>query len=859
MTQVNDVLEHLKSRMKERTPILLLGAGFSRGAVNKNGDYLKLGKELANELYTEFYINNFPEMENMKTKKYRQYVENCKENLLEICTLLCSEKRTDERNKYLKDLYSGCYPDENNPFQNKLLNYEWRLIFTLNIDDLVENIFQFHQKPLERWNFSNFGKRDHEKDPLLVKLHGCISDIDNGFIFDRTEYNKYTSRQPALLKKFSDEFLQNDVVIIGTEFQENDLQITLDIYKSSGFNNQNYHYFFVTPSIVDMSFQNEIESNENMHWVKMTAEEFLEYLTLNISKEERSSILKEKGTFLNDLFSTDENYKSDIYKGDESSYLDFFNGWDIKYHKCDSAVDDFINQQKNGFISLWGKSYVGKTCVAKRILVDFMNKGYIAIELDRVDSNNITEEFIKYLEKLEPNSRIALFVDDAAYQYQDLVKMMQFCPTKIDRFVIITADNIIHDVNFYKLQRSSYYAKYIHISEEVDSNYARNIYEKLNEKQRLGKFYTRFQKQSTSKKIKETSKNAEREIIYEIKGMNDIIEVLYFSHTGRSFKTHYNKLIEKNKDKNYIECLKSICVLGELGIEKIPTRLLAHLPGSLKIENLCENFPEIIHVENGKMRVRCKRILNDVIEKQNCDVIEETLRQTALYTSGLFSEKQNNEHSELFQKTLKTKEIKKRDLLPAEKIYSLLQSLEKEFSEYSYFWIQYGLAAQQIEKYEDAENHLNYALIIRPNSYQAKHALAKNWMERGLYELKEGDIFSADITFEKGKEAMKKILLSEFNSNAYKHSVHSYIDMVLEYSKKGGSKLQEEEIDFITQSIKKLYEDDFDKLMKDVIKKYIEYCENNGFSIQAMELNAILNTTNSYEIQVTENYYDEFI
>lgn len=267
----NETLELLKGRMKETTPILLIGAGFSAGSVNGNRNKLKMGKELANELYEHFYKDNppneLPILKTMPLADYIQQAEEKKDDLSEICTLLSTEGRLNERNEYLKKLYSDCSPDDRNPFQNKLLNYEWRFIFTLNIDDLVENIYNDSQKSLEVWNLGKSGSRDNPGVPLLVKLHGCVSDIGKGFIFDTKEYNQFIADQNALLKTFGHEFLQNDAIIIGTEFQEYDLKIVLDIYKKD-YSNKNFHYFFVTPRIHDLSFINEISSNPNMHWIK---------------------------------------------------------------------------------------------------------------------------------------------------------------------------------------------------------------------------------------------------------------------------------------------------------------------------------------------------------------------------------------------------------------------------------------------------------------------------------------------------------------------------------------------------------------------------------------------------------------
>lgn len=354
---------------------------------------------------------------------------------------------------------------------------------------------------------------------------------------------------------------------------------------------------------------------------------------MNVIKKERNSILKEKGLFIRELFKEkEEDYSSGIYYGHEPSYFDFFDDWDVIYPKYRSLVDDAIKSEKNGFILLYGESYVGKTCVAKRILVDFMKEGYNAIELGNVDSNNINLAFIDYLQNLPPNSKVALFVDDAAYQYRDLADIIQSCPENITHLVIVTEDVIgnhnIKKYHFKDLPKNKYYVNELHIKEEMNREYAKNVFEKLSEKKRLNRY------------LKHTPKNISLEksrhlILEKMIDLGDIVDVLYYSSEGKKFTQHYEKLIEQ-KFKSYNKFLKTVCVLGDLGIEKIPNRLLSILPPYLtssEIKNLFNQNPDekIIYEERGKIRLRCRRIINDVLKNENSDV-EEILRQTALST-----------------------------------------------------------------------------------------------------------------------------------------------------------------------------------------------------------------------------------
>jgi len=209
----------------------------------------------------------------------------------------------------------------------------------------------------------------------------------------------------------------------------------------------------------------------------------------------------------------------------------------------------------------------------------------------------------------------------------------------------------------------------------------------------------------------------------------------------------------------------------------------------------------------------------------------------------------------LFQKALKVKIIKDKKLLSDKEIYHLLQSLENDFSEYSYFWVQYGIAARYTKNFEDAENHLRYALRIR-DTYQIQHALAKTQMERGLYELKSNGL-SADSTFNIGKEAMRKLLetTSYSYNKALRFSVHSYIDTLLKYSKIKDIPLSEDEVEFISRIIKKIGEDDLDTELKQKIVSFIKYCRENHYEKYSLELNKMISNC-KFEIEAISDDYD---
>lgn len=227
---VEESVLKLKISLQEKTPTLLLGAGFSFGAKNGNGEELPLGKKLVEQLYTHLFEDNPPNKDILDEDKdgANQYKEN--HNLKGLCGLLRAEKRVAERNEFLTHAFSDAFIDENSKLFN-ITGYRWNKIFTLNIDCLLEYIFEQKSIPYKVWNNDHDDRRNNSNDILIVKLHGCVKNknVDKGYVFDEEEYIAFWNDDNCFLRDFGDAYSKGDVIFIGTEFQEEDLQGIINI------------------------------------------------------------------------------------------------------------------------------------------------------------------------------------------------------------------------------------------------------------------------------------------------------------------------------------------------------------------------------------------------------------------------------------------------------------------------------------------------------------------------------------------------------------------------------------------------------------------------------------------------------
>ena len=154
-------------------------------------------------------------------------------------------------------------------------------------------------------------------------------------------------------------------------------------------------------------------------------------------------------------------------------------------------------------------------------------------------------------------------------------------------------------------------------------------------------------------------------------------------------------------------------------------------------------------------------------------ILYEIIRQT----TGQFNEGDVNEWSEIFQKALTVKRILKEKILSLSTIRELLNEVERYGEKYSFYWIQRGIASQKDGEYDLADHYFREGIRLRPASYQARHALAKNLMERAIEQIKNGDTSYAPYYMDEGRGEIKKIIDDPAYSRGYKYSLHALIDM----------------------------------------------------------------------------------
>ena len=115
--------EALLEGMVRRQYHLLVGAGINTDCISGDGKPIPNANVLANQLITDFGLKTGGEDVDLK----RAY-----ENIEDL-----RDQHGRNRIQYFKARFSNCTPN----WQGLIFNLGWRRIWTLNVDDVLENAF----------------------------------------------------------------------------------------------------------------------------------------------------------------------------------------------------------------------------------------------------------------------------------------------------------------------------------------------------------------------------------------------------------------------------------------------------------------------------------------------------------------------------------------------------------------------------------------------------------------------------------------------------------------------------------------------------------------------------------------------
>jgi len=178
---------------------LFLGAGFSMYAHDKDGIRLPIGKQLKDELITEFEV---PGLVNL--------------DLAQICTVIAS-KDSDSLDAYVRSRFTvGDFPNS----YYSLENVKVSTIFTTNIDDLIYKIYSGSKKSYIN-DITIRGPVFEDRNAIdLVTLHGSVAHENDTLVFTTLDIATSFSSDPDRWHLLSSKLQQQPTLFWGYSVED---------------------------------------------------------------------------------------------------------------------------------------------------------------------------------------------------------------------------------------------------------------------------------------------------------------------------------------------------------------------------------------------------------------------------------------------------------------------------------------------------------------------------------------------------------------------------------------------------------------------------------------------------------------
>ena len=192
---------------------LLLGAGASIGSLGGNDEPLPSGPNLRDKLISDFSIPT----EGQTITLPRAYAA-------------AQRNDPDRLERFIRDWFTHCKPD----WQHVLADFDWHRIWTLNIDDIVENVYKSKNILVDRFNWTSAFRDGSKSQRQVIHLHGFAKDLsdddpsESDLVFSIQDYAATLKDARAWHAVFTDEFTERPFIVLGASLvDEFDLQQAL--------------------------------------------------------------------------------------------------------------------------------------------------------------------------------------------------------------------------------------------------------------------------------------------------------------------------------------------------------------------------------------------------------------------------------------------------------------------------------------------------------------------------------------------------------------------------------------------------------------------------------------------------------
>lgn len=691
--EYNKTIEKIAKDIFFSKVISFFGAGLTIGETTGFGKTVPSGNEFKKLMKTKILTTTdiYPEDELDELEFYE---------LSSIFFEIIDEHNINIKHIF-KELFTNIQLDETSN-KYKFLNLNWKTIYTLNIDDAIENCSIHNTIITPDIDINHDYLKDYKS---VIKLHGDakknILDNNNSLsdtiVFSKEIYIKALLENQLILSYFVSEISRLNTIFYGCSFEalELDIEGIMANAKNEISENPNLYRYFVTTSIPTKQIK-----------LRKLEKEFL--ITHIIDLKERENY----DNFLQDVINKTEEIKNDINinlslyaefelnvsvieKSDRSNNIKFLLGLESIYEYSDYSKNIFTlpsytisREIRNNFISsfsnntisvLKGPKISGKTTFLLDTFKDYVIKKvyFIASTIDI--SVGVLEDMIHNL----PESIIILDSSSFMYEHLWMIKRNLSKLQEQNSNIILTFNS--NDNTTFGSFNSIFKDKKIH-EYKLDNIFTNNELKTLNyelDSIPLPNFINQVKSEDIFQKTKKQNI------------LDNIIRVNMTAYTDKEYINWEKYKITKVKE------FTLLFILSTLNKFNLSSYYVVY-GGMKEIKKIVDKFSPFIeeqylsrHEEDhnsgtkivSNSQVSLTYILAKSIEEQSLSV-EDITDELARIIGKLYNNKINKYQELLFFDNLKENLHNEHKKYFQEIVIKLYTNLEKELTEDNHYWLQ---------------------------------------------------------------------------------------------------------------------------------------------------------------------------
>lgn len=744
----------LKEQIQSGNVVLFLGAGANSEASTASGLPIKTGSQLAELLRQKAKVSDLDLTLGDLVDEYRHQIGDAGVTRL------------------LQDEFSDCTPS---PYQKQLLRFAWHRIYTLNIDDCLENVPRKDRaQRIQTINRNDPVEEKRNFDTLeIVHLNGYVKNLDKGIVFTPTQYRAEIRKSSTWYAKCALDFLDRVFVFIGTSLNEP----VFDAHVEELTNARGAlaaKSYLVTPGPVSSTKRRHL-LEKKIEIVEGTLASFIQYLAKSVgptlSPTDVAARLSgepaREGVSSGILQSVESIGTAEFvakHRLNDSGYRrvsrDFFNGsppnWDVVANSIGVklAHDDQVygalqklTTSDSKVLVVVGQSGSGKSTTLMRGVLKHAVTNRTRVVALQESSKERLSDIVKYLGDSSAGGNTLLFINDLVLFGDDLLKV----------------DGLLHHNRVQIVGQARARDWEVRLSRYVPAGAMTFEMPPLQESDFV-RLLDGIVEHAVAPKFRALDDRA-KQLAFLKKSQRQLLVLMKEATQQRTFEAIIEDEFRSVEDKaaRAAFCIVGLAMLAKNYLSPGETQvMLRHIDATYDIEAALTQLEGVI-VRGadglvGRHEIYVRHIFDQIIEAQELkDAIVGMLKFFVQFGQPVIL-KLGRQRGNLFKFLLNGDWLydvfsSKKQLILAERVYS---SVELEYQRDGHYWLQRGLFYRRLRKHVIARDYLEKSVAAYPENTYARHALAQQKLI--------GAAFAGKVTTELDRDVREAV--AELNKQA---------------------------------------------------------------------------------------------